>query len=155
MAKDANKKPTELAPATFGWPSLDTVFNNFRKEFEKSLVAFPSMPRASTMSCDVVDDGDRYVIKVEIPGVKKDEIKLNVFENYLEISAKHKEEGEEKKKNYVRKERNEVSYYRTIPLPQKVASDKTQAKLSDGILNVTIQKVVPTSKPKSNTVQVQ
>ena len=159
MTKDDSKQKTELVPAwPFNWQSLDRAFENFRKEFEKSFSTFPSLhslPKMSSLSCDVVDEGDKYVIKAEVPGVKKDEIKLNVFDNSLEISAQHKEEEEEKKKNYLRKERSEISYYRTIPLPEKVISDKTNAKLTDGILNVTIPKATPTPKPKSSSIQVQ
>lgn len=158
MTKNESKK-TELVPAwPFNWKSLDNAFENFRKEFEKSFSSFPSLPsmqKLTSLSCDVADEGDKYVIKAEIPGVKKDEIKLNVFDNSLEISAQHKEEEEEKKKNYLRKERSEVSYYRTLPLPEKVVSDKTQAKLADGILSVTIPKATPTPKPKSSSIQVQ
>ena len=158
MTKDEPKK-TELVPAwPFNWQSLDRAFDNFRKEFEKSFSSFPSlpsMPKISSLSCDIVDEGDKYVIKAEMPGVKKDEIKLNVFENSIEISAQHKEEEEEKKKNYLRKERSEISYYRTLPLPEKVVSDKTSAKLTDGVLSVTIPKVSPTPKPKSSAIQVQ
>jgi HSP20 family protein len=160
MAKDEPKqKPTELVPAwPFNWSSVDRAFDNFRREFEKTFASFPSLPaipRVTSMSCDVIDEGDKYAIKLEMPGVKKDEVKLNVFDNSIEISAQHKEEEEEKKKNYVRKERSEISYYRTIPLPEKVVADKAQAKLSDGILNITIPKVVATPKPKSSAIQVQ
>jgi HSP20 family protein len=159
MTKDDSKQKTELVPAwPFNWQSLDRAFENFRKEFEKSFSTFPSLhslSKMSSLSCDVVDEGDKYVIKAEVPGVKKDEIKLNVFDNSLEISAQHKEEEEEKKKNYLRKERSEISYYRTIPLQEKVISDKTNAKLTDGILNVTIPKATPTPKPKSSSIQVQ
>lgn len=158
MTKDDSKK-TELVPAwPFNWQSLDKAFENFRKEFEKSFASFPSLPttpKLSSLSCDVVDEGDKYVIKAEMPGVKKDEIKLNVFDNSVEISAQHKEQEEEKKKNYLRKERSEISYYRTLPLPEKVVSDKTSAKLTDGVLHITIPKAVPTPKPKSSSIQVQ
>ncbi len=156
---DAKQKTTELVPVwPFNWSSLDRAFDNFRREFERSLAlfpSFPSMPKVSSMSCDIADEGDKYTIKVEMPGVKKDEIKLNAADNSLEISAQHKEEEEEKKKNYIRKERSEVSYYRTIPLPEKIVADKTQAKLTDGILNITVPKAVPTPKPKASTIQVQ
>jgi HSP20 family protein len=94
------------------------------------------------------------VIKAEMPGIKKDEVTLNVFDNSLEVSGQHKEEEYEKKKNYVRKERSEISYYRVIPLPDKIMSDKAQAKLTDGILTVTVPKISPT-KSKSNSIQVQ
>ncbi|MEM2786417.1 MAG: Hsp20/alpha crystallin family protein [Candidatus Nitrosotenuis sp.] len=158
MAKDDKQKSTELVPAwPFNWASLDRAFENFRREFERSFALLPSFStqKVASMSCDIADEGDKYTIKVEIPGVKKDEIKLNVSDSTLEISAQHKEEEEEKKKNYIRKERSEVSYYRTIPLPEKIVSDKAQAKLTDGILNITVPKAVPTPKPKSNTIQVQ
>jgi HSP20 family protein len=159
MAKDDKAKTTELVPVwPFNWSSLDRAFDNFRREFEKSLASFPALPglpKTSAMSCDIVDEGDRYVVKLDLPGVKKDEIKLSVFDNSLEVTAQHKEEEEEKKKNYVRKERSEISYYRTLPLPDKVISDKAQAKLTDGVLNITIPKAVPTPKPKSSTIQVQ
>jgi HSP20 family protein len=155
MVKDDKQKTTELVPAwPFSWSSLDRAFDNFRREFERSFAPLP-IPKAASMSCDIADEGDKYSIKVEIPGVKKDEIKLNVADSILEISAQHKEEEEEKKKNYIRKERSEVSYYRTIPLPEKIVAGKAQAKLTDGILNITVPKAVPTPKPKSNTIQVQ
>ncbi|MEO9309775.1 MAG: Hsp20/alpha crystallin family protein [Nitrososphaera sp.] len=158
MTKDDKQKTTELVPVwPFNWASLDRAFDNLRREFERSFALLPSFPtlKTASMSCDIADEGDKYTIKVEIPGVKKDEIKLNASDSTLEISAQHKEEEEEKKKNYIRKERSEVSYYRTIPLPEKIISDKAQAKLTDGILNITVPKAVPTPKPKTSTIQVQ
>src|SRR5690242_11830434 len=92
-----------------GWSDLGRVFDNFRRDFEHTLssfppISFPSFP-TSSMSCDIVDEGDKYVINAEMPDVQKEDIKLNVTDNAVEISAQHKEEEEEKKKNYVRKER--------------------------------------------------
>jgi HSP20 family protein len=161
MTKDNPKqKPTELVPIwPYNWTNLDRAFDSFRREFERSFGAFPAIQSAMTkpsyMTCDIVDEGDKYVIKLDIPGVKKNEIKLNAFDNSLEVSAQHKEEEEEKRKNYVRKERSEISYYRTIPLPEKIVSSKAQAKLADGVLNITVPKTAPTPKPKSSTIQVQ
>ncbi|MBI5146214.1 MAG: Hsp20/alpha crystallin family protein [Thaumarchaeota archaeon] len=159
MTKPDDKKKTELVPFWPSWSNMDRAFDNFRRDLEKSFASFPaistSFPSIKSMSCDIIDEGDKYLIKLEIPGVKKDEINLNVSDNSIEISAQHKEEEEEKKKNYLRKERSEISYYRTLPLPEKVLSDKTQAKLTDGILNVTIPKAVPTPKPKKNSIPVQ
>jgi HSP20 family protein len=157
---DSKQKPTELVPIwPFNWTSLDRAFDNFRREFERSFGAIPAiqsvMPQPSSMTCDVADEGDKYVIKLDVPGVKKNEIKLNAFDDYLEISAQHKEEEEEKRKNYLRKERSEISYYRTIPVPEKIVSSKAQAKLADGVLSITVPKAVPTPKPKSSTIQVQ
>jgi HSP20 family protein len=141
-----------------GWTELDRVFDNFRKDFERTLW-FPTMTipsfSVSSLSCDVADEGDHYVITTEMPGVSKEDVKLNVSDNTIEISAEHKEEEEEKKKNFVRKERKSVSYHRTLPLPEKVDSSKATAKLNNGILTVEITKVIPTPKPKRASIPVQ
>ena len=141
------------------WTDLDRVFDNFRREFERTVSSFPAlnlppMPMAS-MSCDVLDEGDRYVIHAEMPGVEKKDVKLNASDNSVEISAEHKEESEEKKKDYLRKERKAVSYYRRLPLPEKVDSSKAQAKLNNGVLTVEIPKITPTPKSKSKDIPVQ
>jgi HSP20 family protein len=135
---------------------LDRVFDNFRRDFERTMASFPamnlpSMP-VSSVSCDVLDEGDHYVINAELPGVVKEDVKLNVSDNNVEISAEHKEE---KKKNYIRKERRAFSYHRSLPLPEKVDSAKAKAKLNNGILSVEIPKVTPTPKPKSKDVPIQ
>jgi HSP20 family protein len=161
--KSKEKKPdtsTELAPFwRFGLPELDRVFDNFRRDFERTFASFPAglpaLPSMSSMSCDIVDEGDKFRINVDLPGVKKDEVKLNVTDNSIEISAEHKEHEEEKKKNYVRKERKEIAYHRTLPLSEKVVSSKASAKLNNGILTIEIPKTTPTPKPKSSTIQVQ
>lgn len=164
MEKKSKEKKSdtsmELAPFwRFGWPELDRVFDNFRRDFERTFASFPvglpALPSISSMSCDIVDDGDKFRINVDLPGVKKEEVKLNVTDNSIEISAEHKEQEEEKKKNYVRKERKEVMYHRTLPLPEKVASLKASAKLNNGILTIEIPKTTPTPKPKSSTIKVQ
>lgn len=64
------------------------------------------MPKISHASCDVIDEGKQFRVKMDVPGIKKSEVKLNVSDNSVEISAEHKEESEEKKKNYLRKERS-------------------------------------------------
>jgi len=169
MAKKPKKsKKTQthgLEPWSSGWPNMDRMFDNFRKDLEKRFASFPSfsypsmpmpaIPKMMPSTCDVIDEGDKIRVKMDVPGVKKNEIDLNVTDNSIEISAKHKEQSEEKKKNFLRRERSEVSYYRALPLSEKVKSDQAKAKLTDGILDVTIPKIIPTAKPKKRSVRVQ
>ena len=142
-----------------GWTDIDRLFDNMRRDFERSLSAFPSLgiPQFSIAapSCDISDEGDRFVVRAEIPGVSKDEIKLEATDSSLEISAEHREEEEEKKKNYVRKERKYTSYHRILPIPEKIDSSKTDAKLDKGILIVELPKQSPSPKPKTTRVKVQ
>lgn len=161
MVKSQQKSNTssEISPYwRTGWLEMDRVFDNFRRDFERSLSIFPAMgnlPLPTTVSCDIVDEGNRFVINASMPGVNKGDVKLNVTDNAVEISAEHREEENEKKKNYVRKERKEVSYYRTLSLPEKVVSSKAKAKMNHGILSIEIPKVTPTPKPKSLSISVQ
>lgn len=114
MTKPDNKQKTELVPFwPLSWTNMNRAFDNFRRDLEKSFASFPvistSFPSIKLMSCDIVDEGDKYLAKLEMPGVKKDEINLNVSDDSIEISAQHKEEEEEKKK--IISEKREVKYH--------------------------------------------
>lgn len=159
VRKPAKKTATSLAQMP-NFSEFDRVFDNFRRDLEKSFfsfprIEFPSFPKLQETTCDVMDEGRQFKIKMNVPGITKKDINLNVTESSLEISAEHKEESEEKKKNYLRKERNEVSYYRTLPLPDKIVTGKAQAKLTDGILEVTLPKSKPTVVQKKRSLKVQ
>ncbi len=160
-SKKVPKKVSQgLSPWFASWEGTDKIFENFRRELEKSFASFPSIsipnfPKIPEASCDVIDEGKQIRIKMNVPGVQKKDIKLNVTDNSIEVSAQHKEESEEKKKNYLRKERSQISYYKTLPLPEKVISGKTKAKLVDGVLNITVPKSKPTKVLKKKPISVQ
>ena len=156
--KNAPKKSIGITPSgASSWTEIDRSIENFRRDMEKAFSSFPtiSMPKMSHASCDVIDEGNQFRVKMDVPGIKKSEVKLNVSDNSVEISAEHKEESEEKKKNYLRKERSKVSYYRSLPLSEKIMSDKVTAKLVDGILDITLPKSKPTETQKKKSISVQ
>jgi HSP20 family protein len=152
------KKSTGIAPFwTSSWADMDKSIENLRRDMEKTFSSFPSMnmPKISQTSCDVIDEGNQFRVKMDVPGIKKNEVSLNVTDNSLEVSAEHKEESEEKKKNYLRKERSQVSFYRSLPLSEKINADKVIAKLTDGVLDITLPKSKPTEILKKKTVSIQ
>lgn len=155
------KKSSGITPSwTSGWSDIDRSIDNLRKDMEKAFSSFPSiqipsMPKMAHTSCDLIDEGKQFRVKMDVPGVKKDEIKLQVTDNSLEVSAEHKEESEDKKKNYLRKERSQVSYFRTLPLSEKVIGGKVKAKLTDGVLDITLPKAKPTVVSKKKSIQIQ
>mgnify|MGYP002065614019 FL=1 len=156
--KIAPKKSTGTAPFwTSSWTDIDKSIENLRRDMEKTFSSFPSihMPKMSQTSCDVIDEGNQFRVKMDVPGIKKNEVSLNVTDNSLEVSAEHKEESEEKKKNYLRKERSQVSFYRSLPLSEKINADKVMAKLTDGVLDITLPKSKPTETQKKKSVSVQ
>ena len=156
--KIAPKKSTGIAPFwTSSWADIDKSIENLRRDMEKTFSSFPSihMPKMSQTSCDVIDEGNQFRVKMDVPGIKKNEVSLNVTDNSLEVSAEHKEESEEKKKNYLRKERSQVSFYRSLPLSEKIVSNKVMAKLTDGVLDITLPKSKPTETQKKKPISVQ
>ena len=156
--KNAPKKSIGITPlGGSSWTEIDRSIENFRRDMEKAFSSFPtiSMPKMSHASCDVIDEGNQFRVKMDVPGIKKSEVKLNVSDNSIEVSAEHKEESEEKKKNYLRKERSGVSYYRSLPLSEKILSDKVTAKLADGILEITLPKSKPTEIQKKKSISIQ
>ena len=156
--KNLPKKSTGVSPLwTSSWMDIDRSIENLRRDMEKAFSSFPSisMPKMSQTSCDVIDEGNQFRVKMDVPGIKKNEVKLNVTDNSLEVSAEHKEESEEKKKNYLRKERSQVSFYRSLPLSEKIVSNKVMAKLTDGVLDITLPKSKPTETQKKKPISVQ
>jgi len=107
------------------------------------------------MACNLVDEGDKYVVTSDMPRIKKEEINLSVGDDYIEISAEHKESEEEKKKKYVRKEQSEISVHRRMSLPEKVKSEGVKAKLEHGILTINIPKQEPTPQTKSSKIEIE
>ncbi|MDP2239817.1 MAG: Hsp20/alpha crystallin family protein [Burkholderiales bacterium] len=97
---------------------------------------------------EVSEDDKSYVVRAEIPGVKKDDIKVAVEGNQVSISAEVKQEKEEKEgKKVIRSERYYGKVYRSFSLDQDVDQNAVKAKYSDGMLELTLPKK-PGSKGK-------
>ena len=159
MAKKPVKKLASL-PQMPSFSEFDRVFDSFRRDLEKSFfsfprIDFPSFPKFQESTCDVIDEGKQFRVKVNVPGVTKKDIVLNVSDNAIEIHAEHKEKSEEKKKNYLRKERSEISYDRVIPLSENIVQGKVKSKLIDGVLEIMLPKSKPTSVKKKKSKKIQ
>ncbi|MDY6915966.1 MAG: Hsp20/alpha crystallin family protein [Candidatus Cloacimonadota bacterium] len=95
------------------------------------------------MAIDVIEDDNNYVVKADLPGIKKDNINISVDDNELVIEAKHDEKKEEKKASYYRCERYSGNYRRSILLSENVDRNNIDAKFKDGVLEVTLPKREP------------
>lgn len=103
---------------------------------------------------DVREDGDELVVEASIPGMRPEEIEVEIEDGMLTIKGETKREYEEKKKDYLLKERSEGSFYRSIRLPETVMSEGATSSYKDGVLTVTMPKKAE-SKPKKITVGIQ
>ena len=89
---------------------------------------------------DIEETDEAYLIKAELPGMKKDEVAIVIRNNVLSISGEKKEVREEKSKNLHRRESYIGSFCRNFSLPDQVATDKVDAEFKDGVLRLTIPK---------------
>ncbi|ARP50626.1 hypothetical protein B6259_06875 [Ruminococcaceae bacterium CPB6] len=97
----------------------------------------------SVLPCrtDIRDEGSQYVLEAELPGFRKDEIKVNVKDNCMTLTAQHKEENEQKNNEgqYVRRERRVTSMGRSFDVSD-VQADKISARFENGVLTLTMPK---------------
>jgi HSP20 family protein len=96
---------------------------------------------------DITETENGYEVKAEIPGMKKDEIKINYEDDMLTLSGERNHEKEEKNKNYHRIERHYGKFQRSFYLPKHVKADVIKANYKNGVLTVNIPKSEE-AKPK-------
>jgi len=102
---------------------------------------------------DIAEDDKEYLIKAELPDVKKDEVKVTVENGVLTITGERKFEKEEKGKKYHRVERAFGSFVRSFTLPDDADANKVNAEFKDGVLKVHVAKS-EAAKPKQIEVKV-
>lgn len=95
----------------------------------------------ATPSLDILETPDAIIVRAEIPGVRKDDIKVRATPTSLEIVAERKEEIGETGENYVLRERKWTGYRRFITLPTEVDPSGAKAKYENGVLEVRLPKV--------------
>jgi HSP20 family protein len=87
---------------------------------------------------EVLEKGNRLVTRVELPGMKKEDVSVEVTNGQLTVAGERKQETEETKGNVYRTEREYGSFYRAVPLPDGVTLDDVKATFADGVLEVSV-----------------
>jgi HSP20 family protein len=136
MRSEFNRMFEDPFRTTFRWPSF---------EFEDT---------GWTPKIEVYEKNNRLVTKVELPGMKKEEVKVEVTDGHLAIYGERKREFEEKKENVFRSEREYGTFYRAVPLPEGVKFEEVKATFADGVLEVSVP--IPAKvEPKTCKVEIE
>lgn len=106
-----------------------TDFLPFRTEFEK----VEWLPQI-----EVLHNNGQFIVRADLPGLKKEDVKVEVIGNLLTLSGERKEEKEEKREGFYRTERTYGTFYRQIPLPEGTKTDNAAAIFRDGVLEITM-----------------
>ncbi|MCX8092641.1 MAG: Hsp20/alpha crystallin family protein [Candidatus Goldbacteria bacterium] len=135
-----------------GTPSRRDIFADFFDSFFNTDL-LPASERLSP-AVDIVEDKDKYVLKADIPGMKQDDIKVEVDDGVLKIygERKHEKKEEDKDKKYHYYERSYGAFERRFVLPSDSDVDKIDAKYENGVLEIQIPKT-ESKKPKEIKVK--
>ena len=155
-----NRKITEKRPFDL-WTDFDRMFDNFRIDFTNLFWPWSQGNELTTMiptktpPMNLADLGDIYEMHVEMPGIPKENINIEVTPNNVEISGQHEESKEDKRKNWLRRECSSMRYYRSLDFPEEVKSNDVDAEMKKGILTIMLPKVKPRPEQKSKKVTIK
>jgi HSP20 family protein len=124
----------------------DDAFDDLFREFFRPGEGGPMAPAAEVAE----SDGD-VVVKLEVPGVEKDQITISVTDDVVTVRGEIRKESEEKKKSFYRQEIRYGAFERMLGLPAEVDASKAAAELKNGMLKITLPK---TKQPKAHQVKV-
>ncbi|MDD2766132.1 MAG: Hsp20/alpha crystallin family protein [Opitutaceae bacterium] len=129
---------------------LNSIFQDFARpdEASEALAAGNFVP-----AVDVYEDAEKLVLKLEVPGIRREDLDIRVEGRVLTVKGERKFESEEKEENFHRIERRFGSFVRSFTLPSTVNTEKVDATSADGVLSISFAKK-PEAQPKQIQVQV-
>lgn len=129
MGTQALAKVNERMPSVF-----DDFFKPWNEWFDGGLWGrMMNIP-----AVNITEMKDEFQVALAVPGMKKDDFKIDVDGNMLTISSEKEETKEEKEKKFTRKEYNFTSFSRSFTLPENINKDKIEAKYEDGVLKIAL-----------------
>jgi HSP20 family protein len=134
---------------------LDRVFDDW-PSFRWPSFRAAALPEAPAWSprIDVFEKNNRLVTRVDLPGMRKEDVSVEVTDGHLTLSGERKRETEEKKDDYYRSEREYGSFCRVVPLPEGVKLEDVKATFAEGVLEVSVPLPArPEAKPRKIQIE--
>lgn len=125
---------------------LEDVFAPLRADL-------PSIPAAWMPRADIQETDKDYIIDLSLPGIRKEDVKVEVKDDVLTVSGERKREKEEKGKNWLRRESSYGSFLRSFTLPEGLHSEDIKASYKDGVLTLAMRKP-PQVKSRGVSIKV-
>lgn len=110
--------------------------------FQRELSPWRTGQRTSTLWSPQIESfqrGDQFVVRADLPGLKKEDVNIELTDDSLTIQGERREEHEEDREGYYRSERSYGSFYRVVPLPEGAISESAKANFNNGVLEVVLQ----------------
>ena len=133
------------------WNMLDDVMRT-DPWFRPFLAGSESVSSSSWLPADIAEADAAYLIQAELPGVKLQDVKIEIDAGVLTLSAEKRPEGDGQRQQYHRVERSYGTLTRSFALPQGVETDQVQATMKDGVLSILLPK---TEQARARRIPVQ
>ena len=131
---------------------MRNFMNPFNDDFFRSF--FGDERLANSFKVDVKDEGGHYLLEAELPGMNKDDLRIDVENGVMTISAETNETREENKDNYVYRERRVGSMRRSFDL-EGIREEDITAEYTNGVLRLTLPKKEETTPPASHQIPIE
>lgn len=129
---------------------LNSIFSDFGRSFEGETATLSTGNFVPAV--DVYEDAQKVQLKLEVPGIRPEDLDIRVEGRTLTVRGERKFESEQKEENFHRIERRYGSFVRSFTLPATVDTDSIDAQSADGVLTISLAKK-PEAKPKQITVK--
>jgi len=116
---------------------MNRLFDSF---FKGDVADGASFGSSWTPAVDILEKEDSYVLEAELPGLKKEDVKISVQDNILTLRGEKKDERKESRKGYLRMETGYGSFTRSFTLPSTINTSKIEAEFKDGVLKINVPK---------------
>ena len=154
MARREQSLPSLLGASPFTFmrrfsEEMDRLFEDFGIErgwlaprFERDFFpnTFGSLEQSAwSPQIEVFEREGKFIVRADLPGMTKDDVKVEVTDDAITLSGERRQEHEEKREGFYRSERSYGSFYRQIPLPEGVRADDATATFQNGVLEISMQ----------------
>ncbi len=143
-----------MMPSIYNNGLFDDFFDGF---FAEPARKAPEKRRFDLMKTDIKELDNAFELDIDMPGCKKEDVKAQILDGYLIISASTNTENEEKDEEgkYIRRERYSGSMSRRYYVGENIEQDDIQAKFEDGILKITVPKEEPKKDPEPKYITIE
>ena len=129
------------------YPVFDTLFDDF--------FTTDAQGTSSVMKTDIVEKDGNYELSIEMPGVKKEDIQMELKDGYLNVTASHNTDKEDKEGRIIRKERVSGSYSRSFYVGEDIHIEDVKASFNNGELIVTVPKEAPKKIEENKFIPIE
>jgi HSP20 family protein len=152
LARGERDRSTMQSQPRGGWLSspfelmeeMDRMFDRLFRDFGAPRRSWLSrgerqMQSLWTPRVEAFQRGDQFIVRAELPGLKKDDVQVEVTDEAVTVQGQRREEREEEREGFYHSEVEYGHFHRTIPLPDSVIADSAKASFKDGVLEITMQ----------------